>query len=643
MFDVETGIEGIIMTDTVEKWKKKYPKKFASDDDIFCHIQRGDRIFISTGCGEPQYLVQAMIGYVASNPRAFAEAQVMHVWSLGVAPYADEQFDYNFRHNSFFIGDNTRNSINTGLADYTPIFLSNVPGLIYSGRIHIDIALIQTSLPDENGFVSLGISVDISKAAIEKASLIIAQINAKMPRVHGDSFVNIKDIDFIIHHDEPLLEYSPKVPGDTGQEIGRYVSRIVNDGDTIQLGYGSLPNAILYNLKDKRHLGIHSELLTDSIVELIKSGAIDNSRKNINRGKTVAAFCMATQPTYEYLNDNPLVDFRSIDYTNNPMVIASIDNMVAINSALQVDLTGQSTSESIGSMFYSGIGGHADFMRGAVLSKGGKSILVVQSTARNGEVSRIVPFLESGAGMTLNRGDIHYIVTEYGICYIHGKNIRERAMDLIGIAHPKFRPWLIEEAKRLNLIYRDQAFIPGKEGEYPEHLETYRRTKSGLKLFMRPVRFSDEDLIKDFFYSLSDQSLQRRFMSVRRDVPHKMRQKFVVIDYTKQMVILACVTKNDIETIVGIGQYVKWEDKNFADIAFAVRDDYQGKGIGKELIAYITLLAKNEGLQGFTADVLGDNKPMLHLFDKMDYKVEKKIEEGVYEYIITFGAGNGKK
>jgi acyl-CoA hydrolase/ribosomal protein S18 acetylase RimI-like enzyme len=643
MFDVETGIEGIIMTDTVEKWKKKYPKKFASDDDIFCHIQRGDRIFISTGCGEPQYLVQAMIGYVASNPRAFAEAQVMHVWSLGVAPYADEQFDYNFRHNSFFIGDNTRNSINTGLADYTPIFLSNVPGLIYSGRIHIDIALIQTSLPDENGFVSLGISVDISKAAIEKASLIIAQINAKMPRVHGDSFVNIKDIDFIIHHDEPLLEYSPKVPGDTGQEIGRYVSRIVNDGDTIQLGYGSLPNAILYNLKDKRHLGIHSELLTDSIVELIKSGAIDNSRKNINRGKTVAAFCMATQPTYEYLNDNPLVDFRSIDYTNNPMVIASIDNMVAINSALQVDLTGQSTSESIGSMFYSGIGGHADFMRGAVLSKGGKSILVVQSTARNGEVSRIVPFLESGAGMTLNRGDIHYIVTEYGICYIHGKNIRERAMDLIGIAHPKFRPWLIEEAKRLNLIYRDQAFIPGKEGEYPEHLETYRRTKSGLKLFMRPVRFSDEDLIKDFFYSLSDQSLQRRFMSVRRDVPHKMRQKFVVIDYTKQMVILACVTKNDIESIVGIGQYVKWEDKNFADIAFAVRDDYQGKGIGKELIEYITLLAKNEGLQGFTADVLGDNKPMLHLFDKMDYKVEKKIEEGVYEYIITFGAGNGKK
>ncbi|HOT45761.1 MAG TPA: GNAT family N-acetyltransferase [Spirochaetota bacterium] len=629
------------MAGPVEEWKKKYPKKFAPEEDIFSRIQRGDRIFISTGCGEPQYLVQALTRYVGSNPRAFAEAQVMHVWTLGVAPYADQQFDYNFRHNSFFIGDNTRNSVNTGLADYTPIFLSNVPGLMRSGRIHIDVALIQTSLPDLNGFVSLGVSVDISKAAIEKASIIIAQINEKMPRVHGDSFINIKDIDFIIHHDEDLLEYSPKVPGNTGQEIGKYVSRIVSDGDTIQLGYGSLPNAILYNLKEKRHLGVHTELLTDSMVEFMKEGIIDNSRKSIDRGKTVASFCMGTRPTYEFIHDNPLIDFRSIDFTNNPTIIAGIDNMVAINSALQVDLTGQATAESIGSTFYSGIGGSADFMRGSVLSRGGKSILVVQSTARDGEVSRIVPFLETGTGVTLNRGDIHYIVTEFGSCYIHGKNIRERAMDLIGIAHPRFRPWLIEEAKRLNLIYHDQAFIPGEKGEYPEHLETTRRTRSGVKLFLRPVKISDEDLVKDFFYSMSDKSLQRRFMTVHKDIPHKMRQKFVVIDYTKEMVILACIFKNDMEIIVGIGQYVKWHDKNYADVAFAVRDDYQKKGIGTELLDYITLLAKNEGLQGFTADVLGENKPMLHLFDKMRYHVEKKIEDGVYEYTITFEAGNG--
>lgn len=631
------------MAGPAENWKKKYPKKFAAEEDIFCNIQRGDRIFISTGCGEPQYLVQALTRYVNTNPRAFADAQVMHVWTLGVAPYADQQFDYNFRHNSFFIGDNTRASVNTGLADYTPIFLSNIPDLIRSGRIHIDVALIQASPPDVNGFVSLGVSVDISKAAIENASVIIAQINGKMPRVHGDSFINIKDIDYIIHHDEELLEYSPKVPGNTAQEIGRYVSRIIGDGDTIQLGYGSLPNAILYNLKDKRHLGVHTELLTDSMIEFIREGIIDNTRKNVNRGKTVAAFCMGSRTTYEFINDNPLIDFRSIDYTNNPMVIAGHEKMVAINSALQVDLTGQATAESIGSTFYSGIGGSADFMRGAVLSRGGKSILVVQSTARDGEVSRIVPFLETGAGVTLNRGDIHYIVTEFGIAYIHGKNIRERAMDLIGIAHPRFRPWLIEEAKRLNLIYRDQAFIPGEKGEYPEHLEARRRTRTGFKLYMRPVKISDEDLVKDFFYSLSDKSLQRRFLTIRKDIPHKMRQKFVVIDYTKEMVILACTIKNDMEIVVGIGQYVKWHDRNYADVAFAVRDDFQNKGIGTELLEYITLLAKNEGLEGFTADVLGDNKPMLRLFDKMNYRVEKKIEEGVYEYTITFGAGNGNK
>ena len=631
------------MTGPVDPWKRKYPKKFAAEEDIFGAIHRGDRIFISTGCGEPQYLVQAMTRYLAENPRAFAETEVLHVWSLGVAPYATEQFDYNFRHNSFFICDNTRESVNTGQADYTPIFLSNVPGLIRSGRIPINVALVQTSLPDSNGFVSLGVSVDICRAAIDMAAIVIAQVNVHMPRVHGDTFVNIRDITYIIHHDEPLLEYNPQVPGETAQSIGTYVSRIVCDGDTLQLGYGSLPNAILYNLSARRHLGVHTELLTDSMVELIRSGAIDNSCKAAHRGKTVAAFCMGTKSTYGFINDNPLIEFLPSDYTNNPMVIAGIENMTAINSALQIDLTGQATAESIGSAFYTGIGGSADFMRGAVMARGGKSILVVQSTARNGEVSRIVPFLEAGAGVTLNRGDIHYVVTEYGICYVHGKNIRERAMGLIGIAHPKFRPWLMDEARRLNLVYRDQAFIPGEKGMYPEHLEAVRRTKAGVRLQLRPVRISDEDLVKDFFYSLSDQSLHSRFMTVRKDIPHKMRQKFVVIDYTREMVILACVMKHDMETVVGIGQYIRWEDRNYADVAFAVRDDYQGKGIGGALLDYIILLVKNEGIQGITADVLGDNRAMLNMLDRLKFDVQKKIEEGVYEFTITFKREHGKK
>ena len=475
----------------LNKLMKKYPEKFAKDGEIFKNIHRGDRIFISTGCGEPQYLVNSLTEYISKNPAAIAEAEVMHVWTMGVAPYADEKFDYNFRLNSFFVGNNTRNSVNTGLADYTPIFLSRIPQLFNSNMIPIDIALIQTSLPDANGYLSLGISVDIAKAAIENAGIIIVQINSRMPKVHGDTFINIKDIDFLIHHDEPLLEYKPRVPGDIAQQIGAYVSRIINDGDTIQLGYGSLPNAILQSIQVKKNLGIHTELLTDSMVELIRRGVINNSKKTIDRYKAVAAFCMGSAETYDYINDNPEIEFRTIDYTNNPLVIAQIKNMVAINSALQIDLTGQATAESIGNTFYSGIGGSADFMRGAVLAPGGRTILVLQSTANNGEVSRIIPFLESGSGVTLNRGDLYYVVTEYGIAYIQGKNIRERAMALISIAHPKFRPMLIEKAKEYNLIYKDQAFIPGQKGEYPEHLETRRRTKKGIDLILRPVKISD--------------------------------------------------------------------------------------------------------------------------------------------------------
>ncbi|MGV8074042.1 MAG: GNAT family N-acetyltransferase [Syntrophobacteraceae bacterium] len=616
--------------------KKKYENKFATEERIFSNIHRGDRIFISTACGEPQFTVQALMQYVENHPKAFAEAEVMQIWTLGIAPYADENYTYNFRHNSFFVGDNTRESINSGIADYTPIFLSQVPSLINSKIIPIDVAIIQTSLPDKNGFVSLGISVDICRAAIDQANIIIAQINQNMPRVHGDTFINVEAIDFLIHHDEPLLEYAPEIPGEVAHQIGNYVSKIINDGDTIQLGYGSTPNAILNNISEKKDLGIHTELLTDSMVELIQRGVINNTRKNINKGKTIAAFCMGTQKTYRFIDDNPSIEFRGIDYTNDPRIISQINNMTAINAALQIDLTGQATAESIGKTFYSGIGGSADFMRGAVLAPGGKTILVIQSTARNGEVSRIVPFLDSGAGVTLNRGDIHYVVTEYGIAYIHGKNIRERAMSLIAIAHPKFRPQLIEEAKSLNLIYRDQAFVPGEKGQYPEYLETVRTTPKGLIIQLRPVKIDDEPLIKDFFYDLSNKSLQRRFMQFRLDVPHEMRQEFVVIDYTREMIILATVEEDGKEVVVGMGSAIKDINSQTADVAFAVRDRYQDKGIGYELLSYLTMLARKEGLQGFTADVLMENREMLRVFEKMDFDMEKQLEDQVYEVKMKF-------
>jgi len=620
----------------IEEMRKLLPDKFATEEKIFSHIHRGDRIFIGTACGEPQYLVRALVNYVSSHPKAFFDAEVLHVWTLGVAPYTDEKFKHNFRHNSFFIGKNTRNAVNEGLADYTPVALSRVPLLFRRKLVPVDVALIQTTPPDKNGYMSLGISVDITKAAVESASRVIAQVNVFMPRIHGETFINVRDIDFIVPHDEPLLEYNEQVPDDIAASIGAYVSRIVEDGDTIQVGYGSVPNAILANLKNKHHLGVHTELLTDGIVELMKQGVVDNSKKTLNRGKTVATFCMGTSETYEYLHDNPCIEFRPIDYTNNPLVIARHEHITPINTCLQLDLTGQATAESIGRKFFSGIGGQTDFMRGAVLSPRAKTILVIQSTARNGEVSRIIPFLSEGSGVTLGRSDIYYVVSEYGIAYLHGKNIRERAMELIAIAHPKFRPWLIEEAKKLNLVYRDQKFIPGKRGEYPEELETYRTTKAGLEVFLRPVKISDEPLIKDFFYSLSDRSLYRRFMSPRKDIPHQQLQEFVVIDYSKEMVILASLKTGEKEEVAGLGQYSISEETHMAEVGFTVKDGYQNRGIGTELLSYLTLLAKRQGLLGFTAETLMENVAMLHLFEKMDFDIRKSGAAGVYELRMVF-------
>lgn len=623
-------------TKDLDVLREKYPEKFGSEEKIFGHIHQGNRIFVGTGCGEPQYLVQALIHYVESHPTAFYDAEIFHVWTLGLTPYTEERFKSNFRHNSFFISKNTRAAVNEGMADYSPIFLSKVPDLIRRGLVPIDVALIQTSPPDDHGYMSLGVSVDIVKAATEKASLVIAQVNTNMPRVHGDSFLHIEDVNFIVPHDEPILEYVSEAESDISQAIGKYVSRLIRDGETIQVGYGSIPNAILSNLSDKKNLGVHTELLTDGIVALMKQRVIDNTKKSIHPGKTVAAFCMGRRETYEYIHDNPAIEFRTIDYTNNPLVIAQHHRLTAINTALEIDLTGQATAESIGKLFYSGVGGQADFMRGAVLSPSGKTILALPSTAEQGTISRIVPFLKEGAGVTLHRGDIQYVVTEYGIAYLQGKNVRERAMELISISHPRFRPWLIDEAKKLNFIYRDQVFVPGKKGEYPEALETYRTTKTGIEILIRPVKISDEPLLKDFFYSLSENSLYRRFISVRKDMPHERLQGFVAVDFTREMVILAMVQEPEKEVIVGVGQYGIAQDIHTAEVGFAVRDEYQNKGIGAELLSYLTYLAKKQGLLGFYAEVLAENRPMLHLFEKMGFDIRKRREEGVYELEMMF-------
>lgn len=620
----------------LQTMKEQYPQKFVTLREAFRHVHRGDRIFVGTGCGEPVYLVKALIHYAEEQPKALVDAEILHIWTLGVAPYTDHKFKQNFRHNAFFIADNTRAAVNEGIADYTPIFLSEVPELFKRRVIPIDVALVQLSVPDKFGYMSYGINVDIVKSAVENANLVIAQINAHMPRVLGDSFVHINEVDCLIPHDEPLLEYKASVPDELSQRIGRYVARLVENESTIQIGYGKIPSAILSSLEGKRDLGIHTELLSDEMVRLMQRGVVNNSKKSMHRDKTIAAFCMGNKETYEYLDDNPQIELHPVEYTNNPMVIARNRRMTAINTALEVDLTGQVTAESLGSTFYSGIGGQADFMRGATLSEGGRTIIALPSTGRGGDKSRIVPFLRQGAGVTLTRGDVHYVVTEYDIAYLHGKNIRERALSLISIAHPTFRSWLLEEAKKYNLIFQDQKFIPGSTGQYPEEFEIYRTTKGSIEILLRPVKLTDEPLLKAFFHALSDRTIYKRFAFSRTDMPHERLQEFVVIDYSKEMVILAIVVQGVREEVVGVGQYAIDNATNMADPAIVVRDDFQNRGVGRAILEYLTELAQKHGILGFDGEVLFDNQALIYLLEKMNFSMRKKLEGGVYRVKVTF-------
>ena len=627
--------------ENLARFRKKHPEKFTSPAEAFSRIHKGSFIFAHTACAEPQYLMNSLTRYVESDAHALLGTDVIQVWTLGVAPFADEYYERNFRHNSFFISDASRAAVNSGHADYTPVFLSRVPELFNSGVISIDVALIQVSLPDRNGNMSLGISIDIALAAVKNARMVIAQVNGRMPAVSGETFINIREVDCIIPHDEPLLEYSPRVPDEISRRVGRYAAKLVKDGDTIQVGYGSMPNAVLAGLAGKNDLGVHTELLTDGIISLVKKGVINNSRKSYDKNLTVATFCMGTNRSYRFLDRNHSFRFMPVDYTNSLRRIMSHRNMTAINSALQIDLTGQATSESIGSLFYSGIGGQADFMRGSVLSKGGRSILALRSTSNDGRHSRIVPQLDPGAGVTLNRGDVHYVVTEYGIAYLHGKSIRERALSLVGIAHPDFRPWLVEEAKKTGYISAGVKYVPGSAGIYPEHLTRTAVSRDGVPLILRPVKITDEDILKDFFYSLSDESSYHRFFSGKQYISRKFLQNFVINDYARQMVLIATVLREGKETVLGMGQYRVDDMSHRADVAFAVRDDTQGRGIGRHLLHGITRIAKMEGITGFTADVLPDNGPMLKLFASMRFLTTKKLVDGLYELVMDFRERRG--
>jgi len=614
------------------QWQQKYKDLVATPAQAVAQIRPGQRVFIGTGCAQPLELVRAL----TERAGELADIEVLHLLTFGDAPYAYKVLAANFKVNSFFIAENVRDIIQEGLGDYTPIMLSDIPRLFSSGQLPLDAALIHVSPPDEKGLCSLGISVDIVKSAAQNASLVVAQVNPRMPRTLGDSFLHVNDMDVLVPVDAPLPEIQPIQTTEVTRRIGEHVASLVEDGSTIEVGIGKIPQAVLEFLKNKKDLGIHTEMFTDVMMDMVKSGAITGALKTLDRGKIVASFCLGTRKLYDFVDNNPLFSFRPTEYVNDPHLIGQQYKMVAINVALEVDLTGQVCADSLGTKFFSGIGGQVDFNRGAARAHDGKPIIALPSTAKNGTISRIVARLSPGAGVVTTRGDVHYVVTEHGVAYLHGKTVQERALALISIAHPDFRAQLLREAIECKYLRKDMAGLTGIIRVGPPEFRTTHLLDDGTQIAFRSIRPTDEPLLKDLFYALSQETIFYRFMRNLKYIPHKQIQDFVYIDHRNEVAIVATLPEAHGEDMIAVGRYYLDQATNRAEVAFVVRDAWQNRGIGSALLRLLINTAKRHGIAGFTAEVLRANKAMQTVFHRSGCKVESHLNGEVYSFKLDF-------
>jgi acyl-CoA hydrolase/GNAT superfamily N-acetyltransferase len=589
-------------------------EKIVSVDEAISKIKIGNRVFLGTGCGEPQYLIKQMV----ANPELH-DIMVYQMFSGTLARYVnDESFLKRFSLKLFLISVAMRKAAFEGKIDYIPIYLSRIPELFASRSIGIDVALIQVSPPDKYGYCSLGISVDVTKSAISNAGLVIAQVNSRMPRTLGDTFIHVDELDYMVRFNEPLLTWLQEFKNhDIARRIGHYVSQLVDDGATLQIGFGNLPNAILQYLDKKKDLGVHTQMITDSFIPLIEKKVITNKKKTLIPGRIVASMVMGTEKIYQYVHNNPMFYFRTSEYVSDPTIIARNDKLISISSALEVDLTGQVCTDSLGYLFYGGIGDQVDFLHGSAMSNGGFSIIAFPSTARNGQVSRIVAHLSEGAGVATTRGDINYVVTEYGIAHLSGKSIYQRVMALAQIAHPKFRQHLIETAKKRHYIFADQ--LPPLIDDLL-FLEDYKSTleiKTGRTISFRPLLPSDEFAYRNFFYSLKEETIYFRFFYRMKLFSHEVVQdQWASLDYRNNLSIIGIDLRGGHENIIAVGSYAKGNEQQDAEVAFVIHEDFQGMGIASYLLQVLEKIAISNGYRRFFASVLRENGAMLRVFKK---------------------------
>ena len=589
------------------------PNKVVNAEEAVSQIKNGSRVFIGTGCGEPQHLIKAMV-----HDSTIQDVLVYQMLSSTLSHLiADKSFQRRFSLKLFFISASMRKAAFEGKIDYIPAYLSQIPRLFASQRIGLDVALVQVSPPDKYGYCSLGVSVDITRSGLENARLVIAQVNPLMPRTWGDSFVHVDEIDWLVPYEEPLVEMMPaEKDNEVARRIGHFVSQLVDDGATLQVGFGHLPYAIMPYLDSKKDLGLHTQLITDGLLPLFEKNVITNKKKSLLPGRVVASLCMGSKKLYDYVDNNPAFYFRSSEFVNDPTVIARNDHLVSISSALEVDLTGQICSDSMGYLFYSGIGDQVDFLRGSAMSEGGFSIVALPSTAQNGAISRIVSHLSEGAGVATTRGDVNFVITEYGIAELQGKSIYQRVMELAQIAHPKFREQLINVAKKRHYIFADQLPPSTEDLLFLEGYKSALKLKDGKTAEFRPLLPSDEIAYRNFFYSLQEKTIFMRFFYHRRFFSHEIVQKqWASVDYRKNMSIIGLVQKEGHQEIIALGTYA-YDREQVAEIAFVVREDYQSMGIASYLLALLEQIAKENNYTHFKAAVLRENSAMIQVFKK---------------------------
>lgn len=605
-------------------WADNYIEKKLTGEKAMNLIKPGQRVFIGSSCGEPQHLVRKL-SEVSESLKDIEVVRLMALESSPLTLIAKKTKGHSLNIRNFYLGSAKPKSLARNKRFITPMNLSAVPRLFKSRRLPIHVALVQVSPPGDFGWMSLGISVDVTLAAALSADLVIAQVNSKMPRVLGRSFIHVNDVAVVVEHDEDLLTIGKTPESESAYTIGRLITRLIDDGSTIQISPGTTPQATLKTLSQKNDLGIHTQYLTNEIMHLVSRGVITNRKKGFNEGKLIASTAIGTSDLYEFLHDNPGIEFHPSDYVNDPAVICRHNRMVSLNIAMSMDLTGQVAADALPYNHFSGVTGMLDFIRGTAQSEGGKSILLLSSTAMQGKKSRIVPLLND-TEIVVPRGDVQYVATEYGVVNLFGKSLQERAMAMISIAHPDFRGELFYEAKNMALLGPERTFTRSIQGIYPLKLEETREI-NGEQVTIRPAKPVDERRIQEHFYNLDKNDIVSRFFHEKTSFVHEEVEGVSLVDYIKNLTMVAVVGEFGFGRVVAIGEYLLNEEKNMAEIAFSVSKDFQKKGLGKILQKKLSEAAHENGISGLYAYTSPQNEGMIRLFNTLPYKIKTFFEE----------------